>query len=154
MEKKKVILKSIRFMDNLVDLLILVGVLLFAKTISCILCYLCLLYVPRFLPGCLFVFFWLLNNGKEDLFIQYMILLRSLWKFLYFKEVFNIIFILLFMDSIGPLDILLPSIAINEFIISFFQFFSKLTTSLNSLIFISTSWVYSSSNLSEAFSNE
>ena len=65
-----------------------------------------------------------------------------------------IIFILLFMDSIGPLDILLPSIVINEFIISFFQFFSKLTTSLNSLIFISTSWVYSSSYFSEAFPNE
>ena len=69
--------------------------------------------------------------GKESLLIQYMILLRSLWKFLYFNDAFNIILILPLIDSIGPFDILLPFIMINELRISVLQFFNNVIIFLN-----------------------
>ena len=47
------------------------------------------------------------NRGKESLFMQYIIRLLNLSKFLYFNDVFKRTFILPLIDSIGPFDILL-----------------------------------------------
>lgn len=125
----------------------------FAKIIICFSCsYFNLQYFPLAFPSCLLVFLVALSVGSDALLIQHIILFRSISKFLYFREVFINILILPLIDSIGPLEILLPLTLIKELIISSFQFFNALITSLYSFIFNNTSSLYNSSYLAEAFS--
>jgi len=56
-----------------------------------------------------------------SLFIEYKTLFLNLVNFLMPLEVLMMVLILLFVDSIGPLDILRPSILMNEALISDFH---------------------------------